>query len=459
MPESGATARCGRAWASFRDEGYLLILSPSSGRGKERAPALRVGRGVRPAMSASPAADPAWLSGKIREWAHGIGFDAVGIAPVHPSKGGEVYRGWIADGRHGEMAYLAREDAVEKRLDPARLVPGARSAVVVARSYHPGAEPEGLPEDPSRGVFARYARNDDYHDLLKDRLIELQERISAELLPVKGRAYVDTGPVLERELAVRAGLGWFGRNTLLIRPGHGSYCFLGVVLLDVELEYDALFEREHCGTCTRCVGACPTGALLGRTEDGAPLMDARRCISYLTIELRGPIPRELRPLIGNRVYGCDICQEVCPHNSPKFVQITSEEAFRPREGVHGERLIELMGMDQAEFSRRFKNSPVKRAKRRGLLRNVAVALGNWGSPEAVPVLVAALSDDEALIRGHAAWALGKISTAGALLALRGRLEVEEDLWAREEIELALEDPPGDGFPSATERGMPGADSR
>jgi epoxyqueuosine reductase len=166
-------------------------------------------------------------------------------------------------------------------------------------------------------------------------------------------------------------------------------------------------------------------------------MDARRCISYLTIELKGPIPRELRPALGNRIYGCDICQEVCPHNNPRFVQLTREEAYWPRQGVHGERLIELMGMSQQEFSRRFKDSPVKRAKRRGLLRNVAVALGNWGSPEAVPVLAAALGDAESLIRGHAAWALGRISTAEAREALVGRLLLEDDQWVREELSFAL----------------------
>jgi epoxyqueuosine reductase len=378
------------------------------------------------------------LTQRIRARARELGFDAVGIAPVGPSAHADAYARWVAEDRHGEMGYLAREDAVARRADPARVVPGVRSAVVVARNYYPEHEDPAIAADPSRGVFARYARNDDYHEILTPRLIELQNWIDDELLPVRGRAYVDTGPVLERELAQRAGLGWFGRNTMLIRPQQGSYFFLGVILLDVELQYDAPFEREHCGTCTSCLDACPTGALLGRDESGAPRMDARRCISYLTIELKGPIPRELRPLLGNRIYGCDICNEVCPHNSPKFVQLTSEEAFWPRQGVHGTRLIELMGMDQAEFSRRFKNSPVKRAKRRGLLRNVAVALGNWGSPEAVPVLAAALNDAEPLIRGHAAWALGRIGTEAALQALRGRAEVEEDAWVCEEIELAIE---------------------
>jgi epoxyqueuosine reductase len=272
--------------------------------------------------------------------------------------------------------------------------------------------------------------------MMKERLIALQEWIAAELAPVSGRAYVDTGAVLERELAQRAGLGWAARNTMLIRPGRGSYCFLGVVLLDLELEYDEPFAADRCGRCSRCVEACPTGALLGRDADGAPVMDARRCISYLTIEQRGPIPRELRPLIGNRVYGCDICQEVCPWNG--FALETREPAFLPRAGVDGASLIELMGMTQEEFSGRFKGSAVKRTKRRGLLRNVAVALGNWGSPDAVPVLAAALADEEPLVRGHAAWALGRIGTAGARQALRGRVEVEEDAWVREEIETALE---------------------
>jgi epoxyqueuosine reductase len=308
-------------------------------------------------------------------------------------------------------------------------------------------------------VFARYARNDDYHDTLKSRLVALQEWINAELVPVQGRAYIDTGPVLEREIAARAGLGWFGKNTMLIQPQRGSYYFLGVILLDVELEYDAAFERDHCGTCTRCLSGCPTGALLGRDSTGAPLMDARRCISYLTIEARGPIPRALRPLIGNRIYGCDICQEVCPHNNARFVQITSDEAFWPRQGVHGARLIELMGLSQEEFSRRFKNSPVKRAKRRGLLRNVAVALGNWGSPAAVPVLSVALSDEESLIRGHAAWALGRIVSEGALEALHGRGAFEEDPWVLQEIELALEEVSRESPPISMPGGRLGANSR
>lgn len=382
-----------------------------------------------------PSPSPDRLSAAIRARALEMGFSAVGIAPVRPSDHGEAYARWIAEGMHGEMAYLAREDAVAKRRDPAVLVPGARSAVVVALEYHAPDGDGDASADPSRGVFARYARNDDYHDLMKARLIAFQDWIGETLVPVGGRAYVDTGAVLERELARRAGLGWFGRNTMHIRPRAGSYHFLGVILLDVPLAYDEPFARDHCGRCRACVDACPTGALLGRDERGAPRMDARRCISYLTIELRGPIPRALRPLMRNRIYGCDICQEVCPWNS--FAGTTAEEAFLPRAGVDGASLLELMGMTQEEFSRRFKDSPVKRTKRRGLLRNVAVALGNWGAPEAVPVLAAALHDDEPLIRGHAAWALGRIGTDAAREALSARAELEDDAWVREEIETAL----------------------
>jgi epoxyqueuosine reductase len=378
---------------------------------------------------------PRQLADRIRARAREMGFDAVGIAPVRPSEHGGRYTAWLDAEHHGEMAYLEREDAVAKRLDPGILVPGARSAVVVALEYYNADGAPAPPDDPSRAVVARYARNLDYHDLLKERLIELQGWIDAELTPVGGRAYVDAGPVLERELAQRAGLGWFGRNTMMIQPGRGSFFFLGVLLLDVELAYDEPFARDHCGSCSRCLVACPTGALLGRDESGAPRMDARRCISYLTIELRGPIPRELRPLIGNRVYGCDICQEVCPWNS--FATPSSEPAFLAREGLDGPSLIEWMGMTQEEFSARFKGSPIKRTKRRGLLRNVAVALGNWGAPEAVPALAAALDDDEPLVRGHAAWALGRIGTEAAGQALRGREEVEEDAWVREEVSLAL----------------------
>jgi epoxyqueuosine reductase len=234
------------------------------------------------------------------------------------------------------MAYLARPDAVATRLDAASRWPELESAVVVAHHYRSDSDPEEDPRSgttasrPDTGIIARYARGRDYHRVVKKKLLELLRFIEAEVgreLPV-ARAYVDTGPVLERELARRAGIGWFGRNTMLIDPRRGSYFFLGSLLLPFELEYDEPFEADRCGTCTACLDACPTGALLGRDENGAAVMDARLCISYLTIENQGSIPRELRPAMGNRVYGCDICQEVCPWNSPKLVSSTGEPEYR-----------------------------------------------------------------------------------------------------------------------------------
>ncbi|HSJ08093.1 MAG TPA: tRNA epoxyqueuosine(34) reductase QueG, partial [Longimicrobiales bacterium] len=248
-----------------------------------------------------------------------LGFDMAGIAEVRESDHAAFYEAWLRAGYHGSMSYLAREDAVERRLRPT----GFRSAVVVALNYYT-PDDDGEAADPSVGIIARYARGRDYHRVVKTKLLKLLAWLEAELgrpLPL-ARAYVDTGPVLERELARRAGLGWFGRNTMLLHPRRGSYFFLGSLLLDIELEQDAPFVEDHCGTCNACVDACPTGALLGRDANGAPVIDATRCISYLTIENRGPIPRELRPLMVNRVFGCDFCQEVCPWNSGKFVTLT-----------------------------------------------------------------------------------------------------------------------------------------
>jgi epoxyqueuosine reductase len=266
----------------------------------------------------------------------------------------------------------------------------------------------------------------------------------------RARAYIDTGPVLERELARRAGIGWFGKNTMLLHPKRGSYFFLGSLLLELDLEPDAPFEKDHCGTCRACIDACPTGALLGRDVNGAPVMDARLCISYLTIENRGPIPRELRPLIGNRVFGCDICQEVCPFTQ-KFSMTTSEPAFAsrgpgeppggveklPSDGRHpGTRspsLIELMSMDESGWEAFSRGSALRRAGRPSFLRNVAVALGNWGSPEAVPVLSAALSDTEPLVRGHAVWALAEVGTADAMATLDALGSSESDPFVLAEL--------------------------
>ncbi len=373
-----------------------------------------------------------------------LGFQEVGICAPDPSTHVPFFREWIDQGFHGEMGYLARPDAVARRGDLTGTMETVHSVVVLAQNYYQEDSP-GIPGDLSRGVVARYARGEDYHDVLKDRLRELlgwlrQEAPGRGLAEnVRGLAYVDTGPILERDLAQRAGLGWFGKNTMILHSRRGSYLFLGLLLLDLPLPADPPFEADRCGTCRACLDSCPTGALLGRDENGAPVMDARRCISYLTIELKGPIPRELRRSLGNRIFGCDICQEVCPWNR-RFARPTTEPAYQAGADTDGPGLMELMGLSEEEFASRFSGSPVKRAKRRGLLRNVAVALGNWGSPEAVPALARALDDPEPLIRGHAAWALGRLGleeAEEANEALRAGLGVEEDPWVIEEFELAL----------------------
>ena len=372
------------------------------------------------------------LTTRIKDAATQLGFDLVGIADVRPSENAQFYREWIAAGRHGTMSYLAREDAVARRLEPA---PEIKSAVVVALNYYTESEEDG--EDVA--IIARYARGRDYHKVIKAKLMSLLRFVEREVgreMPL-ARAFVDTGPVLERELARRAGIGWFGRNTMIVNPKRGSYFFIGTLLLDIELEPDIPFAEDHCGTCSACVSACPTHALLGRDANGAPVMDATRCISYLTIENRGPIPRELRTRIGNRIFGCDICQEVCPWNSPKFVQLSGEKDFVARADMEGRKLIDLMKMSEEEWDLFSRGSAVRRAKREGFLRNVAVALGNWGSREAVPVLSDALRDLEPLVRGHAAWALGRIGGDEATDALRDALTLECDVWVQEELMLAL----------------------
>jgi epoxyqueuosine reductase len=351
------------------------------------------------------------LAEALRREAGSLGFEEVGITTPESSTHMPLYRAWLGGERHGDMAYLAREDAVARRADLRGTLETVRSVVVVSHQYYQ-EDSAGVPEDASRAVIARYARGVDYHNVVKKKLQVLARAVD-ELAGggVVTRPYVDTGPILERDLARRAGLGWFGRNTMIIHPERGSYFFLGLLLLDIELPADTPFEADRCGTCTACLEACPTGALLGRGETGAPVMDARRCISYLTIELRGPIPLEFRPLMGNRVFGCDICQEVCPWNK-RFARPAEEPAYSARAGLDGPPLIELaerlLSMSGKGFMREFAGSPVQRAGRKGLLRNVCVALGNWGAGEAFSVLSRAREDPSALVQEHATWALGRI---------------------------------------------------
>jgi epoxyqueuosine reductase len=384
-------------------------------------------------MDASAVA--AALLGRARE----EGFALAGITGVERSAHIDFYRSWLEAGHHGEMGYLARPDSLRRREALSETMAEVRSCLVVAHEYGVG-DPPGVPEDRSRAVIARYARGADYHDVLLAKLERVLAWLSDQVEGVHGRAYVDTGPLLERELAARAGLGWFGKNTVLINPARGSWFFVGVLLLDLDLPSDAPFTEDRCGSCRACLDACPTGALLGRDERGAPVIDARRCISYLTIELRGPIPTQLRPGIGNRVFGCDICQEVCPWNA-RFASAATEPAYTPRTELDGPSLVALaellVSLDEAGFRRRFAGSPVLRAKRAGLLRNVCVALGNWGSEESVGVLARALLDASPLVRGHAAWALGHVASEGARETLRSRIDVETDDAVKGELRSAL----------------------
>lgn len=359
-----------------------------------------------------------------------LGFDLVGITAAAPPPHAGALNDWLAAGHAGEMAYLAR-NAV-RRADPRAAVPGARSIVVCGVHYR-AAEPDPATwNDPAHGRISRYAWGDDYHDVLLPRLRLLQEWLEARVGRAGiGRSYVDTGPVLERPVGEMAGLGFQGKNTLLIHPRHGSWFVLGEILVDAELDADQPQQLGSCGGCTRCLQACPTQAFVG-----PHVLDARRCISYLTIELKGPIPRELRPLMGNHIYGCDVCQEVCPWNR-RWGAFTTEPAFTPRPGLAGPSLLDLAALDDEAFRTRFRGSPIKRIKRRGLLRNVAVALGNWREPASIDPLSRLLYDHEPLIRGHAAWALGRIGGPDAHAALNGRLAVEDDPWVREEIGDAL----------------------
>jgi epoxyqueuosine reductase len=304
------------------------------------------------------------LEALIKAQAYGLGFDLAGIAMLGPAETAAAFDEWLARGYAGEMSYLPRN--ADKRRDSRLPFQGATTAIVVAMNYG-GAEPSG--------PVARYARGDDYHDVMLDRLMQLHRWIDERLgRHVTGKAYVDTGPLLERDLARRAGLGWFGKNTMLINPRIGSFFFLGSLLLDLDLDPDAPFATDHCGTCRRCLDACPTRAL---TEPH--LLDATKCIAYLTIELKGEIPTELQPQIGELVYGCDICQEVCPWNE-KFARPLTEDALRPRPALAGKnarRLSEeLLAMSDEDFRIAFKGSPMKRAKLAGLKRNAAVVLAN-----------------------------------------------------------------------------------
>jgi epoxyqueuosine reductase len=361
---------------------------------------------------------PAALSARVREAALGLGFDLVAIGPAAPPPHAAALDRWLAAGHAGGMRYL--EAGRERRIDPARVLPGARSVVACGLNYHQG------PHGPRPSGVARYAWGDDYHAVMEPRLRAVADALRAEAPDAASRVYVDTGPLLERDLAAAAGLGWIGKNTMLLHPAVGSFFFIGIVLTTAELEPDSTIP-DRCGTCTRCLDACPTGAFVEPY-----VLDARRCIAYLTIEHRGPIPAALRPAVGEWVFGCDVCQDVCPWN--RRAPTTAEGAFRPRP-LPGPG--ELVALDAPDYQARLRGSPLKRARREGLARNAAVVLGNRGSAGGVEALARAMDHADATVRGHAAWALGRAGTPAARAILSSARRREADPEVRREIEAAL----------------------
>ena len=364
------------------------------------------------------------LTDRIRAEARRLGFFKTGVARAGPLPRRQSFDAWLEQGMQGQMEYVARQ--ADKRRNPDLVLEDVRSILILAMNYFSAAD---IQAESRQGLISRYALGDDYHRLMTDRLRELLAFIQREEPQAGGIYYADTGPVMEKAWGAQTALGWMGKHTNLISREQGSWFFLGVILLDCELEYDAP-ERDHCGTCSRCISACPTGAII------APyVVDARLCISYLTIELKGAIPRRLRPLIGNRIFGCDDCQEVCPWN--RFAITTAEPALRPRAGNLAPDLARWAVISPEEFNACFRNSPIRRAKREGFVRNVVVALGNSHRPKAIPALTGALGDSSALVRGHAAWALGEIAADEARAALLTAGKVETDPRVLEEIECAI----------------------
>jgi epoxyqueuosine reductase len=333
----------------------------------------------------------------IRQRARELGFDDCRFTTAAVPESAARFQEWLVDRRHGEMAYLQRN--AHKRVDPRKVLPGARTVITLAASYAPSVEKDCPP--PLSGIVARYARYQDYHDVLGAALKQLTEFLEHSDGPgTRSLWYVDTGPLLERDLAQRSGLGFIGKHTNLISRRLGNWIFISEIITTLDLPPDAP-ETNRCGSCARCMAACPTNAITAPFQ-----LDARRCISYLTIELKGPIPLEFRRAIGNRIYGCDDCLAACPWN--RFARQGQAMRNHSRPELAAPDLIELLSLDEGEFKRRFAGTPMLRTKRRGLLRNVCVALGNIGDPAALPALRRAALDPEPLIAEHARWAIQQI---------------------------------------------------
>ncbi|WP_203290764.1 tRNA epoxyqueuosine(34) reductase QueG [Maricaulis parjimensis] len=351
-----------------------------------------------------------------------IGFTDVRICRADEAwAAGERLAEFVSEGRHGTMAWM--EDTLDRRRHPTAMWPDAKSAVVVAMNYGPDTNPLPLLERKSEGVISVYAQNTDYHDLIKKRLKQMARAFVAET-GAEVKVFVDTAPLMEKPLAAKAGMGWQGKHTNLVSREHGSWLFLGVMLTTAELVPDEA-ETDHCGSCQACLDICPTKAFPGPYQ-----IDARRCISYLTIEHKGVIPDEFRPLMGNRIYGCDDCLAVCPWN--KFAATAQEAAFHPRAELKGPLLSELAALDDTDFRQVFTASPIKRIGRERFVRNVLIAIGNSEDVSLVPCLEALLSDESSLVRGMAVWALARLAPESAAEHARMRASDEPDAQVRAE---------------------------
>ena len=372
----------------------------------------------------------------MRAKARTLGFDACRVAAAEaPAHAGERLAVWLAEGAHGDMTWMAK--TVERRVDPRALMGGARSVVILGLNYGPDGDPLAALKRPDAGAISVYARHRDYHDVLKGKLKQLAAFLVASARPDKAdvKVFVDTAPLMEKPLAALAGLGWQGKHTNLVSREFGSWLFLGAILTDLELAPDSP-EADHCGQCRACLDACPTSAF------PAPYrLDARRCISYLTIEHKGPIPRELRPAIGNRIYGCDDCLAVCPWN--KFASAGREAKLAARADLDAPPLAELARLDDASFRALFAGGPIKRIGRERFVRNIMIAIGNSNDSALVGAAIDRLDDEAPLVRGAAIWAVARLASRRQLsrLAAAG-LQKERDAAVIEEWRDALAAPPG-----------------
>ena len=367
------------------------------------------------------------LSQAIRDEAQRIGFELVGITPAVTPTGVSHLQDWLQAGYAGEMQYIPNREAAYEH--PQHVLEGVRSVVMLAINYH---TTEAISPDGSNARVAKYAWGEqDYHDVLRGKLKQLSQVLHDHHPDCRTRGVVDTAPLLERDFARLAGLGWFGKNTMLINKQAGSWLFLAALLVDVELDYDSPHETSHCGTCTRCLDACPTDAF-----PEPYVLDARRCISYLTIELRDqPIPLELREGVGDWLFGCDICQDVCPWN--RKAPVSNEPAFQPRETLRPVDAVELLSLTEDEFRTRFRKTPLYRPRWAGILRNAAIVLGNSGDRSVLPALIEALAHPEPLVRGAAAWAVGRLGDVESRRALQTRHDVEDNADVQVELQAAL----------------------